>query len=76
MSANAGCAETHVAIVIGTAFEKCRGVYVGVGGDVSIVANGLTVVYKGAAAGSIIPIAATKVNTSGTTATDLVALQG
>ena len=67
-------AVSHAAIVINTPFTKCRGVYVGVGGDVSAVVNSVTVVYKNAATGSVLPIQATNITTSGTTATNLVAL--
>lgn len=52
-----------------------RGIYVGVGGDIAIVTKiGKSVVYVGALAGSIIPIAARRVDSTLTTATDLVAM--
>lgn len=53
-----------------------RGIYVGVGGDVSVEmkGTGTAIVFKGAAAGTVIPVRATRVNATGTTATDLVAL--
>lgn len=53
-----------------------RGIYVGVGGDIVVVpASGDgTILFKGAVAGSIIPIRAKRVNATGTTATDLVSL--
>lgn len=56
-----------------------RGIYVGVGGDVEIMiadgkGDGAVVIYVGAAAGSIIPIAAKRVLAANTTATNLVAM--
>ena len=67
-------AISHVAIVNNTAFGLCRAIYVGVGGDITITCNGLDVLYKNAASGSIIPIQATQVKASNTTASSLVAL--
>jgi hypothetical protein len=57
----------------------CRAIYVGVGGDISIddlsgEAAGESVVFVGALAGSVIPVQTARVNATGTTATDLVAL--
>jgi len=52
-----------------------RGIYVGVGGDIVIVAKeGGAVTYKNAVAGSIIPVRATRVNSTSTTATNLVGI--
>lgn len=67
-------AGNAAAIVNDVAIASCRAIYVGVGGDISVVVNGVTVVFKNAVTGSIIPIFCTKVNASGTTATNLVAL--
>lgn len=67
-------AGNAAAIVLDTAIASCRAIYVGVGGDISVVVAGQTIVFKNAVAGSIIPLNATKVNSSGTTATNLVAL--
>ena len=54
---------------------KCRGIYVGVAGDIAAVTiNGSTVQFKNASQGSVIPIVAIRVNSTGTSATDLVAL--
>jgi len=53
---------------------RCRAIYVGTGGDISIVIGGATVMLKNAPSGGILPIEATKVNASGTTAENLVAL--
>lgn len=53
-----------------------RGVYVGVTGDVSVVAagNGATVVFAGVAGGTILPIQVTRIRATGTTSTSVVAL--
>lgn len=52
-----------------------RGIYVGVGGTIVIVAKeGGAVTYKNAVAGSIIPVRAIRVNSTSTTATDLVGI--
>lgn len=57
-------------------YGQTRGIYVGVGGDISVnmVGTGTAVVFKNAQAGSVLPIRATRVLSTGTTATDLVAL--
>ena len=53
----------------------CRAIYVGVGGEVSIDdLSGETVVFKNAISGSVIPVQTARVNATGTTATDLIAL--
>lgn len=52
----------------------CRALWVGVAGDVSAVCGSQAVVFKGAQAGSVIPASVTRVNATGTTATDIVAL--
>ena len=52
-----------------------RGVYVGVAGNVAIVTDdGTAVTYVGAAAGSIIPVRGKRVNSTNTTATNLVGI--
>ena len=51
-----------------------RGVYVGVGGDITAVVNGTAILFKSVPQGTILPINCTRVNATGTTATDLVAL--
>ena len=54
---------------------KIRALYVGTGGDVTVlVASGQTVVFKNAAAGSIIPCTVNKVFSAGTTASNIVGL--
>lgn len=54
----------------------CRALYIGVGGDVSLIASGDTsaVTFKNAASGSTIAVGVKAVRVSGTTATDIVAL--
>lgn len=53
-----------------------RGIYVGKCGDISVVmaAAGNTVLLKGAMAGVVIPVRVSRINATGTTASDLVAL--
>lgn len=52
-----------------------RGIYVGVAGDVVVVPrSGSAVTFKGAQAGSVIPVRGKRVNSTNTTATDLVGL--
>ena len=56
-------------------YSTCRAIYVGAVGDISIDdLGGETVVFKGALAGSVIPVQTARVNATATTATDLVAL--
>ena len=52
-----------------------RGVYVGVAGDVTLISeSGSTITLKNLAAGILHPIAVTRIEATGTTATDIVAL--
>ena len=52
-----------------------RGLFIGGAGDVSLVtAAGRTVVFTGVLAGSILPVRCTKVRSTGTNATNIVAL--
>jgi hypothetical protein len=54
---------------------QCRGLYVGGDGDVSVVSEaGDSVVFKLAKAGMVLPVITRRVNATGTTASDLVAL--
>lgn len=58
-----------------TNFDQCRSIYVGVAGDVVAVRpDNTAVTFKNAVAGSTLPIEAIRVNSTSTTATDLVAL--
>lgn len=53
-----------------------RGLYVGVGGNVAVVPVGGTasVTFTGVVAGTIIPVMGRRVNSTNTTATNIVAL--
>lgn len=52
-----------------------RAIYVGVGGDISLVtANGTTLLFVGVLQGSILPITCIRVNSTGTGASSLVAI--
>lgn len=57
-----------------TDFNVCRGIYVGGAGNVVAVVNGVAVTFSNAQAGSVIPVRASRVNSTNTTATNLVAL--
>jgi len=71
--ANYKGAET---VVPGTPFTyTARGIYVGVGGNVTVShRSGDAVTYVGVPSGTIIRTIALQVNTAGTTATNMVAL--
>lgn len=52
-----------------------RGIYAGQGGDLALtMAGGQTVVFRGLPAGSLLPVRASHIRASGTTAADIVAL--
>jgi endonuclease YncB( thermonuclease family) len=53
-----------------------RGIYVGSGGDVEVVmvGNGATVVFPGVPDGVILPVRATRIKDSNTTASSIVAI--
>lgn len=76
MSDDSVPAYSAVAIVNDAVIVACRAIYVGVAGDISVnlATTGTAVIFKNALAGSIIPIRAIKVNATGTTATNLIAL--
>lgn len=73
-------AHTHAAVTPGDTAganlsELPRGLYIGSAGDVVIVTDDDTAVtYVGVPAGTILPIAAKRVNSTNTTADDIVAL--
>lgn len=52
----------------------CRGLYIGTFGDVTMDVGGATILFKGVSSGSILPVRASRVRATGTTATDIVAL--
>lgn len=53
----------------------CRGLYVGVGGNVVVVAPDDTfVTFVGVPAGAVLPVQAKRVNSTSTTATNIIAL--
>jgi hypothetical protein len=58
---------------ISTNNYPCRALYIGVAGDVTAVVGGVAVLFKNVPVG-ILPVRCTKVNSSGTAATDMVAL--
>ena len=55
--------------------QPCRALWVGTGGHVSCVSlNGASVLFKNAPSGWPLPVIARRINATGTTAADLVAL--
>jgi hypothetical protein len=56
--------------------DGCRGLYVGGGGDVRLIAAGdaAAVTFANVADGSVLPVQAARVLSTGTTATNIVAL--
>ena len=53
----------------------CRGIFVGGAGAVAVVdVDGTAVTFTGVVAGSILPVQAVRVNSTNTTATNMVAL--
>lgn len=79
-----GSAEEYVAVTpsdttdfmgAGNKFRLTRGIYVGGAGNVAVVdGRGDAVTFSGAVAGSVIPVRCKRVNSTNTTATNLVAL--
>lgn len=60
----------------GTTLDETRAIYVGTSGDVKVdTADGDTVTFKNVVGGSILPIAVTKVYSTGTTASDFVGMR-
>ena len=76
MAIDLSSAYSAIAVTLDATIPACRGIYVGGAGDVSVnmTSIGSAVIFKAAAAGSILPIQAAKVNTTGTTATNLLVL--
>ena len=52
----------------------CHAIYVGGAGNITAVVNGTAVLFASAAAGTVLQVRATRVNATGTAATNLVAL--
>lgn len=69
-------AEVVVPDNTNTLTKVSRAIYVGVAGDVSVqmAKTGTAIVFKAVPAGSILPIRVTRVNLTGTTATNMVSL--
>jgi len=54
---------------------ECRALYVGTGGAVSLdVGNSTAVIFAGVASGTVLPVRAKRVRSTGTDASDIVAL--
>ena len=55
--------------------QPSRAIYVGVGGDISVeMLDGGTQVFVGVVTGSLLPLQVTRVNSTDTTATDMVSV--
>lgn len=54
--------------------EVARAIYVGGAGDVVAIIGGNAITFAGAQAGTILPITCSRINSTSTTATNLVAL--
>jgi hypothetical protein len=53
----------------------CRSLWVGTGGDLSVLmADGTTAILQNVPSGTVVPVAVRRVNSTNTTATDIVAL--
>ncbi len=77
MSRDASTADNAVAVTPSDSTElaPCRALYVGGAGNVAVVMKGgASVTFTGATAGSILPIRVTKVMSTNTTATAIVAI--
>ena len=56
-------------------FALCRGVYVGGAGNIAaVMGDGTELTFSGAVAGSVLPIRVKQVKSTGTTASNLIAL--
>lgn len=51
-----------------------RAIYCGVGGDIVALINGSAITFKNVPSGAILPIRPTRINSTNTTATNMVAL--
>lgn len=52
----------------------CRALYVGTGGTIVAIVAGVAITFVGVGTGTILPIRATRVNNTSTTASNIVAL--
>lgn len=52
----------------------CRALYVGTGGNVSVITGGSTVTFVGVLGGTVLPVSCSRVRSTGTTASNIVAL--
>jgi hypothetical protein len=55
-------------------FSLCRALYVGVGGNVTVLSDGVPVTFLNVPTGLVLPVETTQVRATGTTATNIVAL--
>lgn len=63
------------AITPGTAFPACRGIYVGVGGDITVQGmDGNQATFKDVPTGNVLPVRGNLVVAATTTATNLIGL--
>ena len=72
----ADCAIGAVAVTPSdsTDIEVCRGLYIGGAGNAAVImANGDEVIFTGLQAGVLYPISVTRVKSTGTTATNIIA---
>lgn len=69
-------ADDCEAVVLGTSFTPGRGLYVGTGGDVVVVTiKGQAVTFSNVPSGAILPVRASEVRVTGTTASNIVAMR-
>lgn len=54
--------------------NPCRALYVGTSGNIVAIINGTAITFVGVSGGSIMPVRATRVNSTSTTASNIVAL--
>lgn len=76
-SINSASGSRHAAVIPSNTvgFGQARALYVGTAGDVNVVdLDGVAAVYKNVASGSTLQIQCQRVNTTSTTATDIIAL--
>jgi len=74
--ANFTCANTAIAVTPSNTVDHVNGkadaLYIGVAGDVTLIVNGVAVLFKNAA--GMLSVNSTRVNATGTTASSIVAL--